>query len=97
MLSGQIDFSLVFVGLGWLLGAQTDLYPLLPNVVVVVGCVDGSCRRDRHLLGHGSGCITQCIVSLISTNQLTVSLAWESVAFTMRMVVVTHDVTATLE
>ena len=80
MLSGQIDFPLVFGGLVWLLGAQTDLYPLLPNVVVVVGCVDGSCRRDRHLLGHGSGCITQCIVSLISTagsSADTVSLAWE--------------------
>ena len=55
LLSGQIDFPLVFGGLAWLLGAQTDLYPLLPNVVVVVGCVDGSCRRDRHLLGLESG------------------------------------------
>ena len=36
----------------WPFWAQTDLYPLLINLVVVVGCFRGSGRRVRHLLSQ---------------------------------------------
>ena len=59
--SGQMAFSLVFGAQLWPFWAQTDLYPLLINLVVVVGCFRGSGRRVRQLLSQASGWITQCI------------------------------------
>ena len=53
--SGQVDFFTVFGAQLWPFWAQTDLYPLLINLVVVVGCCRGSGRRVRHLLSQASG------------------------------------------
>ena len=53
--SGQMAFSLVFGAQLWPFWAQTDLYPLLINLVVVVGCFRCSGRRVRHLLSQASG------------------------------------------
>ena len=58
---GQVDFTLVLGAQLWPFWAQIDLYPLLLNLVVVVGCSSGSGRRVRHLLSQASGWITQCI------------------------------------
>ena len=53
--SGQVDFHWFFGGQSWPFLAQNDLYPLLINLVVVVGCLCGSGRRGRHLLSQANG------------------------------------------
>ena len=49
---GQMSFPLVFGAQSWPFWAQNDLYPLLTNLVVVVGCFLGSGRRGHHLLSQ---------------------------------------------
>ena len=47
-----MPFPLVFGAQSWPFWAQNDLYPLLLNLVVLVGCSSGSGRRVRQLLSQ---------------------------------------------
>ena len=49
---GQVDLTLVLGAQLWPFWAQIDLYPLLLNLVVVVGCSSGSGRRVHQLLSQ---------------------------------------------
>ena len=57
-----MTFPLVFGAQSWPFWAQIDLYPLLLNLVVVVGCCRGSGRRVRHLLSQA---IRMCNFSVL--------------------------------
>ena len=63
--SGQVDFTLVLGAQLWPFWAQIDLYPLLLNLVIVVGCCRGSGRRVRHLLSQAIRMYNFSVLSLI--------------------------------
>ena len=51
-LSGQLPFPLLFGAQTRPFWVQNDLYPLLLNLVVLVGCLLCSGRRGHHLLSQ---------------------------------------------